>query len=186
MWSLNVTVHIDIPLPVTDWLCITFVSETWLNKWFQCIGAEWTTQKHVPHSDPMMVCIRMATQQPFLKQQRKWRLLPSHNALHDKLPHTHTHTHTHTRATCTTDAQLPPSFPPASGSPPSRPNALWGRAEWRALWWHVYGGSEQRGTWPGVVAQVIHYNVTSEEEMKQSRAPCASCHCMLLKKHGGG
>ena len=92
MWSLNVTVHIDIPLPVTDWLCITFVSETWLNKWFQCIGAEWTTQKHVPHSDPMMVCIRMATQQPFLKQQRKWRLLPSHNALHDKLPHTHTHT----------------------------------------------------------------------------------------------
>lgn len=46
------------------------------------------------------------------------------------------------------------------------------------------GGSDQQGTLPGVVAQVIHYDVTSEEEMKRSQAPCVSCLYRLLKKHG--
>lgn len=51
-----------------------------------------------------------------------------------------------------------PHFPPPSGSPLSWLNALWGRAEWWGLWWHVYCGSEQQGALPGVVAQVIHYS----------------------------
>lgn len=42
------------------------------------------------------------------------------------------------------------------------------------------------GTLPGVVAQVTHYDVTSEEEMKRSRAPCASCLCRLVTEAQGG
>lgn len=42
------------------------------------------------------------------------------------------------------------------------------------------------GTLPGVLAQVIHYDVTSEEEMKWSPAPCASCLCRLETKARGG
>lgn len=81
---------------------------------------------------------------------------------------------------------LPLSFPPVSSSPPSWPNALQGRAEWWALWWHVYGGSEQQGTLPGVVAQVIHYNVTSKEEMKQSQSPCVQAAFVAYWKNMAG
>lgn len=42
------------------------------------------------------------------------------------------------------------------------------------------------GTLLGVVAQLIHYDVTSEEEMKWSGAPCARCLCRLEANARGG
>ncbi len=150
--------------------CSVWVQKTWCNNMFS-LGPLWRPATGNPET---------ITQQTFLRQRGKWRLLPSNNALHDPLPHTHTHTHTRHTA---------PSLISTSVwlyHPPSWPNVLWGRAEWWALWWHVYGGSEQRGTLPGVVAQVIHYDVTSEEEMKWSQAPCVSCLCRLLKKKTQG
>lgn len=96
-------------------------------------------------------------------------------------PLTTSMTSTHTRT------QVPLSFRPASGFL-SRPHGQ--RQHGAELSGERYGdifmaAPSSRGTLPGVVAQVIHYDVTSEEEMKRSPAPCASCLCRLVTARGG-